>query len=138
MSDLIFPEINQVRVAGNLTKDPVFNITKNGSSVINFHIAVNRSFRKSNNEKKEDVCFVGVVAWNQLAESCRSFLHKGDAVLIDGVLQSNTFRDESDLNLTIVEIKAKKIQFLTKKYEASSAEFLNSDVEKKVSDKDFI
>ena len=70
MSELKMPEINSVVVAGNLTKDPVFRTTSNGTPVVNFYIAVNRRYKNKNNEWKEDVCYVGIVAWNKLAESC--------------------------------------------------------------------
>ncbi|HEX2984693.1 MAG TPA: single-stranded DNA-binding protein, partial [Ignavibacteriales bacterium] len=61
-----------------------------------------------------DVCYVGIVAWNKLAESCRERLKKGSAVLIDGELQSRTWKTEDGHNRSIVEIKAKRIQFLNK------------------------
>jgi len=114
MADLKMPELNSVVIAGNLTKDPVFRETSNHTPVVNFHIAANRRFKNNNNQWQEDVCYVGVVAWNKLAESCRNRIKKGSAVLIDGELQSRTFKTEDDKNRTIVEIKAKRIQFLNK------------------------
>ncbi len=115
MAELKMPEINSVLLAGNLTKDPVFRSTTNNTPVVNFHIAVNRRYKDSGNQWQEDVCYVGVVAWNKLAESCKEKLQKGNAVLIDGELQSKTFRASADgKNRTIVEIKAKRIQFLNK------------------------
>ncbi len=114
MADLKMPELNSVVVAGNLTKDPTFRETSNKTPVVNFHIAVNRRYKDSNNQWQEDVCYVGVVAWNKLAESCRNRLQKGSAVLIEGELQSRTFRTDDDKNRTVVEIKAKRIQFLNK------------------------
>jgi single-strand DNA-binding protein len=57
---------------------------------------------------------VGVVAWNKLAESCRDRLKKGSAVLVDGELQSRSWKTEEGHNRSIVEIKAKRIQFLNK------------------------
>ena len=101
-------------VAGNLTKDPVFRETSNNTPVVNFHIAANRRYKDSGNQWQEDVCYVGVVAWNKLADSCRDRLKKGSAVLIDGELQSRTFKTDEGRNRTIVEIKAKRIQFLNK------------------------
>lgn len=71
------PELNAVIIAGNLTKDPIFRQTTNGTPVVNFSIASNRRFRDKNDEWKEDVCYVGIVAWNRLAESCRDKLEKG-------------------------------------------------------------
>ncbi|MBX3008685.1 MAG: single-stranded DNA-binding protein [Melioribacteraceae bacterium] len=114
MADLKMPEINNAIVAGNLTKDPVFRQTSNNTPVVNFHIAANRRYKDSSNQWQEDVCYVGVVAWNKLADSCRDRLKKGSAVLIDGELQSRTFKTEDGKNRTIVEIKAKRIQFLNK------------------------
>ncbi len=114
MAELKMPEINSVIVAGNLTKDPVFRQTSNNTPVVNFHIAANRRYKDSSNQWQEDVCYVGVVAWNKLADSCKDRLKKGSAVLIDGELQSRTFKTEDGRNRTIVEIKAKRIQFLNK------------------------
>jgi len=114
MADLKMPELNSVIVAGNLTKDPVFRETSNQTPVVNFHVAANRRYKDSSNQWQEDVCYVGVVAWNKLADSCRDRLKKGSAVLIDGELQSRTFKTDDGRNRTIVEIKAKRIQFLNK------------------------
>lgn len=114
MAELKMPELNNVIVAGNLTKDPIFRETSNNTPVANFHVAANRRYKDSNNQWQEDVCYVGVVAWNKLADSCKDRLRKGSAVLVDGELQSRTFKTEDGKNRTIVEIKAKRIQFLNK------------------------
>jgi len=114
MAEIKMPELNNVVIAGNLTKDPVFRETSNKTPVVNFHIAANRRYKDSSNQWQEDVCYVGVVAWNKLAESCRDRLLKGSAVLVDGELQSRTFKTEDGKNRTVVEIKAKRIQFLNK------------------------
>jgi single-strand DNA-binding protein len=115
MADLKMPEINYVIVAGNLTKDPIFRETTNGTPVVNFSIASNRKFKDSTNQWQEDVCYVGVVAWNKLAESCRDRLRKGSAVLVDGELQSRSWKSDDGHNRSIVEIKARRIQFLNKR-----------------------
>jgi len=114
MADLKMPEINTVVIAGNLTKEPTFRETSKSTHVVNFHVAVNRRYKDSSNQWQEDVCYVGVVAWNRLADSCKDRLKKGSAVLIDGELQSRTFKTDDSKNRTIVEIKAKRIQFLNK------------------------
>ncbi len=114
MAELKMPEINSVVIAGNLTKDPTVRETSTRTPVVNFHVAVNRRFKDSRDQWQEDVCYVGVVAWNKLAESCKNRLKKGNAVLIDGELQSRTFKTDDSKSRTIVEIKAKRIQFLNK------------------------
>ncbi len=115
MADLKMPEMNCVVIAGNLTKDPIFRQTTNGTPVVNFTVASNRKFRESGNQWQEDVCYAGIVAWNKLADSCRDRLKKGSAVLIDGELQSRNWKTDDGHNRSIVEIKARRIQFLNKR-----------------------
>ncbi|MBT8386621.1 MAG: single-stranded DNA-binding protein, partial [Ignavibacteria bacterium] len=115
-------EINYVIVAGNLTKDPTFRQTTNQTPVVNFSLASNRKYKDSTNQWQEDVCYVGIVAWNKLAESCKERLKKGSAVLVDGELQSRSWRSDDGHNRSIVEIKARRIQFLNKRAKFADAE----------------
>lgn len=114
MADLKMPEINFVSIVGNLTRDPIIRTTTNNTSVVNFSIATNRKYKDSSNLWQEDVCYIGVVAWNRLAESCKNKLTKGCAVLVEGELQSRNRKTEDGHNRSEVEIKARRIQFLNK------------------------
>jgi single-strand DNA-binding protein len=113
MAYLKMPEVNHVLIAGNLTKDPVVRKTSNGAPVINFCLASNHRYRDGSNQWAEDVCYVGVVGWNKLADSCMAKLRKGSAVLVDGELQSRTWHENGGQR-TVVEVKAHRIQFLNK------------------------
>ena len=115
MADLRMPDINSVIIVGNLIKDPTFRSTNAGVPVANFMIASNRKFKDNSGLIKEDVCFIGVVAWYKLAESCRDNLTKGSAVLVEGELQSRTFKTEDGYNRAVIEIKARRIQFLNRR-----------------------
>jgi len=115
MIDLRMPDVNNIVIAGNLTRDPAFRKTTNGTPVTNFWIASNRRFKDNNGQWRENVCYVGVVAWYKLAENCAENLRKGSAVIIEGELQSRSFRAEDGRNRNIVEIKARRVQFLNKK-----------------------
>ena len=112
MADLRMPDINSVTIVGNLIKDPTFRSTTTGVPVANFTIASNRKFKDNSGAVKEDVCFIGVVAWYKLAESCYENLRKGSAVLVEGELQSRSWKTEDGFNRSTVEIKARRIQFL--------------------------
>ena len=48
-------------------------------------------------------------------------LKKGSAVLIDGELQSHSFKTDDGHNRNVVEIKAQRIQFLNKKVSTAEA-----------------
>ena len=110
--ELRMPDLNLLLLAGNLTNDPKYSETKNGTPVVNFYMASNKRFKDRNGMVKEDVCFVGVVAWDNLAISCRDNLLKGSSVLVTGELQSRKIFSDDATSRNIVEIKAKKIQFL--------------------------
>ena len=134
MADLRMPDINNVMIAGNLIKDPTFRHTVTGGvPVANFSIASNRKFRDNSGQWKEDVCIIGIVAWYKLAESCFQNLKKGSAVLVEGELQSRTFKTEDGYNRNIIEIKSRRIQFLNKKADLADRS-LEEEAEAKISD----
>ncbi len=108
------PNLNRVMIVGNLTKDPELRSTTTGVPVVNFRIASNRRFKDNSGEWKEDVCYVGVVAWQKLAESCAARLKKGSAVYVEGELRSRTMDHDDGSRHSMVEIRAHHIQFLDK------------------------
>ncbi len=112
MKNIRIPHLNLVTMIGNLTADPRTNVTTRGIKVSNFHIAVNKHYRIKTGETKEDVCFVGIVAWDQLAESCEKYLEKGSTILVNGELQSRSFNTADGAKRTVVEVKARNIEFL--------------------------
>lgn len=127
MLELKMPDLNSVLIAGNLTNDPSFRKTNNGTPVANFYIASNRKFKDNYGQWRENVCYVGVVAWYKLAETCHANLKKGSAVLIEGELQSRIWKNEDGTNKNVVEIKARRIQFLTKQFRKDEALVLDEN-----------
>ncbi len=129
MADLKLPELNYVLIVGNLTKDPTFRTTSNNTPVVNFSIASNRRYRDRSNFWQEDVCYVGVVAWNRLAESCHQRLKKGNAVLVEGELQMRNWKVEDGTHRSILEVKARRIQFLNKQIRTNGSSSILEDIE---------
>jgi single-strand DNA-binding protein len=118
MSEIRMPDVNAIIIAGNLTREPSFRRTTNGTPVANFWIASSRKFKDNTGQWRENVCYVGVVAWYKLAETCAENLQKGSAVLVEGELQSRSLRGEDGRNRNIVEIKASRVQSLNKRDES--------------------
>jgi single-strand DNA-binding protein len=132
------PDVNNVIIAGNLTCDPSFRKTTNGTPVANFFVASNRKFKDNNGQWRENVCYVGVVAWYKLAESCYENLKRGSAIVVDGELQSRNWKNDDGTSHNVVEIKARRIQFLDRKN--ASDEDSNGELEEtgeKVEDSKF-
>ena len=119
MSEIRMPDVNAIVIAGNLTREPSFRRTTNGTPVANFWIASSRKFKDNTGQWRENVCYVGVVAWYKLAETCAENLQKGSAVLVEGELQSRSLRGEDGRNRNIVEIKASRVQFLNRRDESA-------------------
>ena len=103
---------NKVLLIGNLTKDPELRYTPQGIAVVNLRLAVNRRFRNRNQEQKEEVCFITVVAWDKQAESCNQYLQKGRSILVEGRLQSRSWEDSSGQKRNVIEVRAERVQFL--------------------------
>ena len=106
------PCLNKVIIIGNLTKDPELRHTQAGISVTNFKISSRKKYKDSLGIFREDICHIGVVAWQKLAESCKEFLKKGSTVLIEGELRSRIKETVEGAKRNFVEIKAFNIQFL--------------------------
>ncbi len=114
MGSTRLPNLNRVMIVGNLTRDPELRSTTTGVPVANFRIASNRRFKDSAGDWKEDVCYVGVVAWQKLAESCAARLKKGSAVYVEGELRSRTMDSDGGSKRSSIEIRAHHVQFLDK------------------------
>ncbi len=112
MPDLKLAELNRVFLIGRLTKDPEVRQTSNGTPVTNFTIAINRKYKSVSGELKEDTTFVGIVAWQKLAELCKQFLAKGRAVLVEGKMQNRSWETEDGQKRSTLEIRADRIEFL--------------------------
>lgn len=102
---------NRVELIGNLTRDPEVRYTPNGAAVATFSIATNRSY-VSDGERKEEVDFHRVVAWNKLAELCQQLLKKGNRVFVSGRLQNRTWEQDGQ-NRNITEIVLEDMILLT-------------------------
>ena len=125
MVNLKMPDINNILIAGNLTGDPVLRETSNGTPVANFYIAANRKFKDNTGQWRENVCFVGVVAWYKLAESCFEYLKKGVAVMVEGELQSRNWKNEDGSIIMLWKLKLDGFNFLTGKIKRMCLFFLN-------------
>ena len=129
MSDLKMPDINNILIAGNITSEPTFRKTSNGTPVTNFYIVSNRKFKDNTGQWRENLCYVGVVAWYKLAEVCFETLHRGSSVLIDGELQSRPWRNDDGSSRNVIEVRARRIQFLDRKVTADIEELSASSFE---------
>jgi len=96
--------LNRVQLIGNLTRDPELRYTPSGTAVCSFSIATNRSWTTDTGEKKDEVDFHRIVAWNKLAEICSQFLTKGRKVFVEGRLQTRSWNAQDGTQKQTTEI----------------------------------
>lgn len=105
---------NRVELIGNLTRDPELRYTPNGAAVATFGIATNRTY-VTEGERKEEVDFHKLVAWNKLAELCNQLLKKGMRVFISGRLQTRSWEAQDGTQRQTTEIVVEDMIILTPK-----------------------
>jgi single-strand DNA-binding protein len=122
--------LNKVFLIGNLTRDPELRYTPGGTAVANLGIAVNRRFKDSSGELKEEVCFLTVTVWDKQAEACCQYLQKGRPVFVEGVLQSRFWETPEGQKRSAIDVRAERVQFLgsygTAKEKEAAAEAENN------------
>ena len=101
--------LNQAQLIGNLTADPELRYTPQGSAVINFSVATNRSWKDSQGQLKEEATFHKVVAWSKLAEICSQILSKGRKVYISGRISNRSWEDKDGNKHYITEVVANEM-----------------------------
>ncbi len=119
---------NRVELIGNLTRDPELRYTPNGAAVVTFGVATNRTY-VSEGERKEEVDFHRLVAWNKLAELCNQLLKKGHRVFVSGRLQTRSWEGNDGQQRQTTEIVLEDMILLTPKNigEPSSSEEFNQN-----------
>lgn len=106
--------LNKVFLIGNLTRDPELRYIPSGTAVASFTVASGRAYTSSSGEKKEETCFIRVVAWARQAELCGEFLLKGSPIFVEGRLQSRSWETPDGQKRSMIEVVAQNIQFLGK------------------------
>lgn len=96
--------LNRAQIIGNLTRDPELRYTPNGTAVCSFSVATNRNWTTDSGEKREEVEFHRVVAWNKLAEICSQYLVKGRKVFLEGRLSTRSWNAQDGTQKSTTEI----------------------------------
>lgn len=96
--------LNKVELIGNLTRDPELRYTPSGAAVCTFGLATNWQWTTDTGDKKENVEFHKIVAWNKLAELCSQLLTKGRKVYVEGRLQTRKWTGQDEVQRSTTEI----------------------------------
>ena len=112
--------LNKIMLIGNLGRDPEMNYTPSGTAVTKFSLAVSRMAKTGTGEKQEETEWFNIVAWQQLAETCNTYLRKGMKVYIEGRLTQRKYVDREGAQRTAVDVIANNMEILTPKSQQSA------------------
>jgi single-strand DNA-binding protein len=104
--------LNKVMIIGHLGRDPEMRYTPSGRPVTTFSVAVSRTWNTVDGERHSETEWFNIVAWGNLAEICKQYLHKGQQVYIEGRLQTRHWEDKEGQKRTSVEVVANEMMML--------------------------
>jgi single-strand DNA-binding protein len=104
--------VNNVILAGHLTRDPELRPLPGEKVVVNFGLAINRRYKSAEGEIKEESTFVDCEAWGRTAELVGQYLAKGSAAYIEGRLKFDTWQDKEGHNRNRLKVVVDNVQFI--------------------------
>ncbi|MBI2356598.1 single-stranded DNA-binding protein [Candidatus Dojkabacteria bacterium] len=107
--------LNLVQLIGNLTRDPEIRYTGNGTPVVTFGIATNRTWKNQEGEYEEATEFHNIVAWNKMAEICNQLLAKGMKIYVQGSLNTRSWQDDAGVTKYKTEVRVEDMILLDDK-----------------------
>lgn len=110
---------NLIVVEGRLTRDSELIHTSKGNPLLKFSIA-NNYIKRYKNEKREEVSFFNVIAWNSLAEIMSRYLKKGTHIIVSGRIQIENYVNKEGQKSIYTKIIANNIDFVSKGKTAES------------------
>lgn len=105
--------MNNTVLVGRLTKDADLRYTANGTAVASFTLAVNRAYKKENDEQKAD--FINCVVWRKTAEALANYTKKGSLIGVEGSIQTRSYDNQQGQRVYVTEVNAREITFLESK-----------------------
>jgi single-strand DNA-binding protein len=103
---------NKILLAGNLTRDPQLSYLPSQTAVVEFGLAVNRTWTGKDGQKKEETCFIDCRAFAKQAETINKYLKKGSPVLIEGRLKFDSWTGQDGSKRSKHSVVVETFQFL--------------------------
>ncbi len=100
---------NNVTLIGNIGSEAQVTQFENGSKVVRFNVATDKSYKGDNGKWKKETQWHRVFAWGNLANFLESFSQKGKKVAIHGRLVTRSYYSKSGKEQKITEVEVMHI-----------------------------
>lgn len=87
---------NRVFLLGHISQDLEVKETSNGTLVLNFQLATNRSWKDKGGERQHQVDFHDITAFGKTAEIISKYRKKGEPVFLIGRLQTRRWERDGE------------------------------------------
>lgn len=101
--------MNSVQLMGRLTKDPEVRYTSSQMAVATFTVAVDRP-KKAEGEQSAD--FPRITVFGRQAENCEEYLSKGNRAIIEGRIQTGSYKNKNGDTVYTTDVVANRVEFI--------------------------
>lgn len=105
--------INKVILMGYAGKDAEIRYYNDKQAYTQFSLATHRTFyRQKGGTPTEQTDWHRIVVFGEAAITASERVHKGSRLFIEGRLSTRQFKDKNNLQVTITEVVAERIEYL--------------------------
>lgn len=107
--------VNKVILIGRLGKDPEVRKINTTTTVCNFPLATNESYKNQDGSYTEQTEWHNIVMWRGVAERAERILKKGSSIFVEGKLRTRSWEDKENHKRYTTEIVVENFQLLDKR-----------------------
>lgn len=106
---------NKVILMGNLTRDPQIKYLPNQTAVCDFGLAVNRRWKDTDGNDREEVLFIDCAAFGKVGETIGGNLTKGRPIHIEGRLRLEQWEQDDGQRRSKIRVVVEQFRFVDRK-----------------------
>ena len=118
--------MNKVILMGRLTRDPDIRYSQgeNSVAVARFTLAVDRRFRRDNEQNTD---FISCVAFGRNAEFFEKYTKQGTKVVIEGNIRTGSYTNRDGQKVYTTDVAVDSVEFAESKASASASSAANQE-----------
>ena len=101
--------MNTVVISGNVTREPRINNLASGTSIVNFSVAVNETFKNREGVETKKANYIDCVIWTKHPENYERMLVKGQPVTVVGSLSHESWVGKDQVKKSVIRVKAESV-----------------------------
>lgn len=118
----------RITLIGNLGRDPEMSYLPSGKAVTKFSVAVSRRWNdRESGERHEETTWLNCSAFDKLAETCNTYLHKGSKIYAEGRPSARAWLDRQGAAAASLDVVLVEMTMLSPKDSGESSQGATAD-----------